>query len=660
MLTKLILAGLIPGVVVAKPISMASSSSAKVAFSTATPDKGAHAHPKAIADENKRRLPVQDASYPVAVLPPAVSPSVLSATVPSILPSLAVSDIPVLPALSVAASYPVALPPVSASAIQTFPVQVPYAVKTPVVQPVLPISTPSVVPSSLVQLPYSIKTPPVQPVLPISTPTILPSLAVYSVNTPVVQIPISTPTILPSPAVYSINTPVIQLPISTPTILPSPAVYGVNTPIVQVPVPTYPVAPVSTPSSAPLVQIPQSIKTPPVQPAIPVATYAAGPPAALPYDVKSAVPTAPYVVGSSALPAVSGVSAVSAVSAAATQALSYPSVAAYPEDHLVAPSYKDLCARDCIAKCENVERVADIASCRASCLSSCANALHPVPIVDNSKDKNADKSPAKSAAVPGHGVSAPAINAGGLTWEACMESCSGRVQHADIASDITQGRGSCTEACAGYAKSGAGVNIKRNIKDIIPPTPKLGAGEHSYEACLKSCHAKFQHAGIASDISTGKGDCAEACAAGYGYGAGVITKRNVKDIMPTGPSIGAGGYAYEACMKSCSAKWQHAGIASNIFQGKGGCAEACAAQAAYGASVNIKKRTVKDIVPAGPKIGAGAMTYEGCMKDCHWKDQTAHIAFDVSQGKWSCKQACARYASNGAGVVIKKDAPAEE
>ncbi len=660
--------------------------------------------------------------YPVAALPnPPVAaisvPTTSHSVLPSTVPSLAVEDIPVQPALSVVPSYPVAPPAVSA--IHSFPVQVPYAIKTPVVQASLPVSTLSAVPSSPVQLPSSIKTPAVQPVVPNSTPVQLP----YSIKTPAVQVPVQS---------YPAAPPVVGYATSSPVQLP----YSIKTPAVQVPVPSYPAAPPPAPynvksaavpaSSAPYhvappavsaVAAPYGVASPAVpavsavaapygvaSPAVPAvsavaAPYGVAPPAvsavaapygvahpavsavASPYGVASpAVPAvsavaapygvaapavsavaAPYGVASPAVPAVSAVAAPYGAAPPVVPAPAYPAAAESYPGHGI-PSQKDICAQKCKAKCEGAENVADVGSCRASCLLSCANDVHPIPNIEIPKEKSTAKTAAVPGVVPGHGVSASAVGAGTLTWEACMESCNGRVQHADIAGDITQGSGGCTKACAGYAKSGASVNIKRNIKDIMPAGPKIGAGAESFEGCLKSCNGKWQHADIASDISTGKGSCQEACAAKHGYGAGVNIKRNVKDIMPTGPKIGAGATTYEACLKSCNAKSQHAGIASNIFQGKGGCAEACAAQTTYGAGVIIKKG-VKDIIPTGPRIGAGAVTYESCMKDCHWKEQTAHIAFDVSQGKWSCKQGCARYASNGAGVVIKKEAvplPAEE
>ncbi|KAI1276436.1 hypothetical protein F5Y07DRAFT_136141 [Xylaria sp. FL0933] len=687
MLTKYVLAGLIPGVV-AKPIMMSSSSSAKGAFSTGTPSKAghghAHLHHGAMAEESKR---ASDGTYPVVALPnpsvsiasiPVVSASVSSALpsislvslVPSAVSSLAVDDTPLQPALSVVPSYAVALPPLS----EAVPTLAQYAVKTPVVQPSLPAISVVSVPTSAVDLPYSINTPAVQPVLPSSAPISLsaPVDLPYSVKTPALQpvIPSVTAAVLPSSAaaVYSVKAPAVQPVVSSLSVaaLPSAAgVYSINTPAVQVPVASYAVADIQPAASSvsSLVQLPESIVTPAVAPEIPAATYAAAP-----YGIKSAVPDAygldPAVSAVSVVSAASAVSAVSVV-AVPTPASSYSEAADSYPDHAVA-SQTDLCAQECKIKCEGGERVADIGICRADCLYQCKNAEHPLPNGDVlAKEKTGAKNPVIPN-IPAHGVTAPAIGAGSLTFEACMESCEGRYQHADIAGDVSTGRGSCTQACAGYAKSGAELYAKRNIKDIVPSVPHIGAGESSFQACVKSCKHRYQHADLASDFSTGKGSCEEACAAGSSYGADLHAKRRIKDLIPPQPKIGAGALDYEECMQACGAKFGHANLASDIYQGRAGCEASCAAGEGYGASISYKrdsqdakpatvkrvveetKRNIKDIVPPTPKIGAGSMSYEACLKDCHWNQQTAHIAMDVSQGRWSCKQACARYAGEGA------------
>ncbi|KAI0428264.1 hypothetical protein F5Y09DRAFT_357921 [Xylaria sp. FL1042] len=706
MLTKYVLVGLIPGAM-AKPIMM-SSSSAKAAFSTATPSKAAHGHAhvhngEGMAEENKRAqdgskwnlerdillkqigadsTPFSGVTNVATVDLYRAIRGVVCAIICAIVRAVAfaadvwiadvwaavafaadiwatitfatnvwatitfVADVwaavafaaniwaavafAANPALSIVPSYAVALPPVSEAA----PTLAQYAVKTPAVPSSVPLP-----PVSAIDLPYGIKTPPVQPALPTSTPVSIPT----------------TPLDLPS---YIVKTPGLPIPSVSPAAEVVPDVYSINTPAVQVPVPSYPVA-VSSPSS--LVQV----VTPAVAPELPAATYVA----AGAYDIKSAVPSSPYVVDHP----VPGVSAVSAVSAAAapTQASAHSPESAdtYP-DH-AATYEKDFCAEHCKAKCEGGERVADIGICRADCLYECKNSHHPLPDGDvPTKAKTGAKNP-MIPNIPAHGVSAPAIGAGSITWEACMESCNGRYQHADLAFDISTGRGSCTQACVGYAKSGAEVYGKRNVKDIVPPAPHIGAGESSFQACVKSCKHRYQHAGLASDISTGKGSCEEACAAGASYGASLHSKRRVKDLIPPQPKIGAGALDYEECMQACGAKFGHANLASDIYQGKAGCEASCAAGKGYGASITYKRdteeteaeeaatlieetvpsiaeRNVKDIVPPTPKIGAGAMSYEACMKDCHWNQQTAHIAMDVSQGRWSCKQGCARYAGQGA------------
>ncbi|KAI1755971.1 hypothetical protein F4782DRAFT_487907 [Xylaria castorea] len=42
------------------------------------------------------------------------------------------------------------------------------------------------------------------------------------------------------------------------------------------------------------------------------------------------------------------------------------------------------------------------------------------------------------------------------------------------------------------------------------------------------------------------------------------------------------------------------------------------------------------------------------MQDCHGRFQSANIAFDISQGRNSCKKACAKYEKNGSGVIVNR------
>ncbi|KAI1311185.1 hypothetical protein F5Y03DRAFT_391733 [Xylaria venustula] len=693
MMNKFLLAGLIPGVL-AKPVHIASSSTAKVGFSTAVPEKG-HSHIGIIPDENKRN----DASYPVvplsAISVPLATPSVLPSSVATVLssavPSLGIAGIaeaPHQPSISVisASAVPVSI-------IQTFPVAVQYAVKTPAVQPV-------VVPTSAINLPasiletvpvdvqYAVKTPLVQPSLPVASPIVVASIPAqpYSIKTPPVQPVLPVATVA---SILSLDTPVAQAAYSVKTPVAVPVIPSVTSavsaiPIIQVPVSKYPVAQVDSyaaalPSSNSLIQAPLSIITPAVAPALPVATYPAVQPVVQPvdqgYGVKSAVASSPYAVEA---PAISVVSAGSYPSQAATypsqaaaypyQAVSNPSEEASYPDQAWSPSRKELCLKSCKAECENVQPLDEVGRCRSDCILTCHLDAHPLPDTDAIEDNRYAKSP---TATPDRGVSDTVIGSGAITWEACMESCGGRYQHADIASDISTGSGYCAEACAGYTKSGAGVVVKRDVEErknkAIPPPPTIvSSGGYDFEACLKSCRAKWQNAGIVHS-STGKGSCEEACASGDGEGSSIFAKREVEErknkaIPPPPTIVGAGGYDFEACLKSCNARWQNAGIVHSST-GKGSCTEACASGSGYGAGVQVKRevkaRKNKAVPPPATIVGSGGVEYQSCLQKCDWRQQTAHIANDVSQGRLSCKHACARYAASGAGVIVKKEADEE-
>ncbi|KAJ2981303.1 hypothetical protein NUW58_g6721 [Xylaria curta] len=111
------------------------------------------------------------------------------------------------------------------------------------------------------------------------------------------------------------------------------------------------------------------------------------------------------------------------------------------------------------------------------------------------------------------------FGAGTVSFEACMESCKSKFQHADIAFDVSTGKSDCKAACAAYSAEGAGVNLKRADKPkpkspLNPPEPVFaaGAGTTAYQACLKQCHYEFQSADIALPVSQGKGGCAQALA----------------------------------------------------------------------------------------------------------------------------------------------------
>ncbi|KAI0971933.1 hypothetical protein F4678DRAFT_430542 [Xylaria arbuscula] len=646
-------------------------------------------------------VPLSAISVPLATpsaLPSTVA-SVLSSAVPvlsSAVPSLGVAGI-AEPAISV---IPTSAVPVSI--IQTFPVQVQYAVKTPAVGPVVVPTSAINLPASIIEtvpvdVQYAVKTPLVQPSLPVASPIVVASIPAqpYSIKTPPVQPGLPVATVA---SILSLDTPVVQAAYSVKTPVTVPVVPVISSatsavsaiPIVQVPVSKYPIAQVDSyaaalPTSNSLIQTPLSIITPAVAPALPVATYPAVQPVEEGYGVKSAVASSPYAVESPVISAVSAVAPASYPSQAAaypSQAAAYPSqAAAYPSQVVSKPSeaasypdeawttsQKERCLNSCKARCEDVQPLTEVGKCRSDCILTCHMDAHPLPDTDAIEDNRYSKSP---AAAPDNGVSDTVIGSGGITWESCMESCGGRYQHADIASDISTGSGYCSEACAGYTKVGSGVVVKRAVEErknkAIPPPPTIvGSGGYSYDACLKACNAKWQNAGIVHS-STGQSNCEQACASGDGEGSAIYAKREVEErknkaIPPPPTIVGAGGYDFEACLKSCNAKWQNAGIVHSST-GKGSCTEACASGSGYGAGVYAKReveaRKNKAVPPPQTIVGSGSVEYQSCLQKCDWRQQTAHIANDVSQGRLSCKHACARYAASGAGVIVKKEADEE-
>ncbi|KAI0400433.1 hypothetical protein F4802DRAFT_585110 [Xylaria palmicola] len=121
-----------------------------------------------------------------------------------------------------------------------------------------------------------------------------------------------------------------------------------------------------------------------------------------------------------------------------------------------------------------------------------------------------------------------------------------------------------------------------------------GAGFVSFEACMDKCSGKWQSAGIGSEVSQGREECQAACAEYFGNGAGVITKKEASaETGPFTPDIGlgagAGSITYEGCMQKCSGKWQHAGLVLGASQGRMECEASCARFAAAGSGVIVKK-----------------------------------------------------------------------
>ncbi|RWA04088.1 hypothetical protein EKO27_g11013 [Xylaria grammica] len=824
MLTKIIIAGLIPGMV-AKPIMLAkpamsrpdtsaahnvsnagasaahhnatSTSSAlsswphtaKMVFSTAAAAKRDDDDLADVAANFGfeaagvgRREPAQGGSYPVVALPsvaPSFSVLTLPASLPTALPSKAVEKPPVQPAVDF---YPV-VKPLTSAALSSSLVQLPYNVKTPAAAIEVPTLTPAVIPTSFpVQLPYHVKTP--SPVIEVPTSALSAPVLPYSIRTPAVQPVIPNPTYpvvappsrssassrtvpLPSsigaPAVqpeipvsatavqpqlaYGVKTPVVQpeIPFSAavaelPYSVKTPAVqpelsygvktlvsqsialsatavqpelpYGVKTPVAQPELPYGVKAPavqpeipygVKTPAfqsialSATAVQpelpygvktpiaqpeLPYGVKAPAVQPEIPFSATVAElpygiktPVAELPYGVKTPVvevPKATYPSGaqpSTLIPVPYDSKTQSA--AASSRGSAVPSHVPSAKTDPIVPSGSSVCAQQCEVKCQTAHIATDVTQCRSSCLSGCVAGSSGGVLVGSAENR---KDKAKGAAVvptvpnvpgvPGT-ASRPFVGVGSVTYESCMQSCNGKWQHADIAGDVSTGKENCKAACAQYSSSGTGVVIKRKFKDLVPPEPVIGAGADTYETCMQGCVARWHNAAVG---------CQERCAASSGFGASVIVKkaveeapadikRDVKDFIPTGPVAGVGHISYEACMQSCNGKWQHADIAGDMSTGKDNCQSACARYAAKGAGVIVKKAVQPTppappakpfSQPATPIVGVGHTSYDACMEDCSSKYQSAHIAMDISQGKYSCKQACAHLEANGVGVIAKK------
>ncbi|KAI2632740.1 hypothetical protein GGS21DRAFT_139926 [Xylaria nigripes] len=355
-----------------------------------------------------------------------------------------------------------------------------------------------------------------------------------------------------------------------------------------------------------------------------------------------------------------------------------------------APHGHKNCEQKCTIKCQTADIAFDVTQCRKSCLSSCGgksdagvrvgNNYAPAEIPGSPGNKKPGS--AKGKADPG-----PAVGAGAVTYEACMKSCQAEKQSANIAFDVSQGEKDCRAACVHYASSGVGIVGRRDEDAVVslgerdsvavrskkppPPSPAIGVGATTYEACMEHCHAKYQHADIAFDVSQGKMDCETACARYASSGVGIFGKRaeleprskKPQPAVPEGPGVYAGATSYETCMENCHGQFQHADIAFDVSQGKMGCKKACARYASSAVGVFGKREELAvrgkkpKPPPPGPAVGAGATMYEACMSDCWAKGQHADIAFDVSTGEMDCKSACARYASSGVGIFGKREKP---
>ncbi|KAI1155390.1 hypothetical protein F4825DRAFT_56179 [Nemania diffusa] len=373
---------------------------------------------------------------------------------------------------------------------------------------------------------------------------------------------------------------------------------------------------------------------------------------------------------------------------------SLASGSASPAFHHAKGSENGECAERCEVKCQTADIAFEITQCRTSCLAACtttekaentgvygspglspglmfANAAVAAATAPEGSCANSDGahgSNLKSAVPAGHGHSAPVVGAESNSFDACMRSCKGKMQHADIAGDVSQGKQHCEEACAHLAEAKVTIPVKRDSSvdaPFRPPPPEVevGSGIVTYESCMQSCGGKWQ---TAFHISQGEHHCKESCARYAKAGTNLVVKREKSVDAPFRAhepevEVGTGFASYEACMKSCGGRWQ---TAFGISQGDRHCKTSCARYAKAGPEVIARKEKPVDGPFRAPEpeveIGSGAETFEGCMKSCGGKWQTA---FGISQGKKHCQTACARYAKVGPEVIVKKEAlplPAHE
>ncbi|KAH8166082.1 hypothetical protein CIB48_g2171 [Xylaria polymorpha] len=710
MLTKFIVAGLIPGMM-AKPI---------------VPRQGANVERKGLGNRDFYSVkPIIASEVAISPLPslgpstiPSVSPSLpaipttIPTTIPTFSPSLPVvlpSSKQVVPNISIS-SFPVAPPPriqsvfppgqYAVAAPQAYPTAAPpVAVEihdAPVNTPVVPIVVPSLAPSYPVKNEYMVNSPPfvshsipsaVQSVVPISQalPTTVPVSQALPTTIPVSQaLPSEAPSVLAEHQ-YA----VAGAPVHSHAFVPIAS----SAPVDHAEAPTL---------HAPAVDAVQSHAVPSVAP--PVSAYRVEDPP-VHASAAAAVAAPPHVY------------------AVETPVIDHAVPVITPDP--VGPSGKNECVTKCHPKCQKGD-----SQCMAACLQTCHSAKMlgsnglagsaAGKLLNNDATTKDDEIPtknakaAKAAGKPANDVPAFAAGAGFVSFEACMSSCKGKTQTADIAFTISQGKYNCAEACAEYSSDGSSVAAKREVVAeravepvagaLRPAEPEFttGAGFVSYEACMTECNGRWQSANIVFDISQGRKNCKKACAQYAKDGSGVTVARQVADIKssvsvkravepvagalrPAAPELtaGAGYVSYEACMKDCHGRFQSANIVFDISQGKKDCKTACASYDADRSGVVVKKETaprsddnatvpVKKTARAFPFEGdgplnkpakegpftqtpetvAGASTgnYEACMHGCGAKLQSADIAFEVEQGDANCATKCAQYSTNGAGV----------
>lgn len=114
------------------------------------------------------------------------------------------------------------------------------------------------------------------------------------------------------------------------------------------------------------------------------------------------------------------------------------------------------------------------------------------------------------------------------------------------------------------------------------------------------------------------------------------------------------------CTQQCNVKCQTTNIAFDITQCQSSCLAACRGEGESSARGTANRHSASAVLGTKGKASHGlsldseSVSYEECIESCKGNWQTAGIAFDVSQGKYDCASACARYASEDTKITLKK------
>ena len=239
------------------------------------------------------------------------------------------------------------------------------------------------------------------------------------------------------------------------------------------------------------------------------------------------------------------------------------------------------------------------------CLKACAGYSKSGVSIYGKRDTESIAERSSDKKIKDSIFSKPTVGAGAESYEACVQACSSEHQFTSIGK-TGQGRDSCQQGCFEKFGYGAGIYGKRDSDDLVERSnnklkeslftkPAVGAGYESYEACVQAYDGEGQFTSIGK---TGQGrESHEAgCAAKFGYGAGILGKRDVeerknKEIYPSPPSVGVGSAEFYACVSACSSKYQGTSI-TNSYTGKSHCEKACSSGSKYGAGIFGKKDSV--------------------------------------------------------------------